>query len=58
MELAFVCMGKMSISVESMEYFMDMGFVPRNLVRINDDVFQIYDDYNVNYIHKDVINKF
>ena len=32
------------------EYFLDMGFVFRNVV-------QIYDDYNVDHICKDVIHK-
>ena len=47
MELAFVCMGKKSVSME---------FVLRNIVRIDEDVVQIYDDYDVNHICEDVIN--
>jgi len=43
MELAFVCMGKKSVSAESVEYFLNMGFVLRNVV-------QIYDDYDVNHV--------
>jgi len=49
MELAFVCMGKKSISTESAEYFPNMEFVLRNVVRIDEDVIQIYDDYDVNH---------
>ena len=50
MELAFVCMGKKSISAESMDYFLNMGFVLRNVVRIDEDVVQIYGDYDVNHV--------
>jgi len=50
MELAFVCMGKKSISVESAEYFPNVEFVLRNIVGIDEDVIQIYDDYDVNHI--------
>src|SRR5882724_73611 len=57
MELAFVCMGKKSVSVESAEYFLNMEFVLRNIVRIDEDVVQIYDDYDINHIHEDVIHK-
>jgi len=37
-ELTFVCMGKESVSVESSNYFLDMGFVFGNVIRINEDV--------------------
>jgi len=47
-ELTFACMGKKSISVESAEYFPNM--VLGNVVRIDDNVIQIYDDYDVNHI--------
>ena len=57
-ELAFVCMGKKSISVESAEYFLNVECVLRNVVRIDEDVIQIYDDYDVDHIHEDVIHKF
>ena len=50
MELTFVCMGKKSVSVESGEYFPNMEFVLRNIVRIDEDVVQIYDDYDVDHI--------
>jgi len=54
MELTFFCMGKNSVSTESTEYFQDMGFRLGNVVRINEVVIQIYDDYNIDHIHKDV----
>ena len=57
MELAFVCMGKKSVSMESTEYFPNMCFVLRNVVGIKEDVIQIYDDYNFNNIHENVIHK-
>ena len=60
MEFAFVCMGKKSISGESAEYFPNVEFVLRNIVGIDEDVIQIYDDYDdydVNHICEDVIHK-
>jgi len=57
MELAFVCMGKKSVSTESAEYFLNMEFVLGNIVGIDEDVIQIYDDYDVNHIHEDVVHK-
>ena len=49
MELAFICMGKKSVSAESVEYLLNMEFVLRNVVRIDEDIVQIYDDYDVNH---------
>jgi len=49
MELAFVCMCKKSISAESAEYFPNTSFVLRTVVRIDEDVIQIYDDYDINH---------
>ena len=57
MELAFVCMGKRSVSMESVEYFLNIGFVLGNVVRIDEDVVQIYDDYDIDHICKNVIHK-
>src|SRR5882724_10374085 len=57
MELAFVCMGKKSVSVESAECFPNVEFVLGNIVGIDEDVIQIYDDYDVNHIREDVIHK-
>ena len=57
MELTFVCMGKKSISVESAEYFPNVEFVLRNDVRIDKDVVQIYDDYDINHISEYVVHK-
>src|SRR5882724_5470374 len=56
-ELAFVCMGKKSISAESMKYFLNVSFVFGNVVRIDENVIQIYDDNDINHIHEDVIHK-
>jgi len=56
-ELAFVCMGKKSISAESVEYFPKVGFVLGNVVGIDEDVVQIYDDYDINHGHENVIHK-
>jgi len=56
-ELAFVCMGKKSISVESLEYFLNMSFMLRNVVGIDEDVVQVDDDYDVNQIHEDVVHE-
>src|SRR5882672_3766055 len=56
-ELAFVCMGKKSVSVESAKYFSDVGLVFSNVVRVDEDVVQIDDDNDVNHVHKDVIHK-
>src|SRR6266850_5428867 len=50
-------MGKKSVSTESSEYFLNMSFVLRNVVRIDEDVIQIDDDYDVNHIREDVIHK-
>ena len=58
MELTFVCMGKKSVSTESAEYFLNMGFILRDVVGIDEDVIQIYDDYDVDHIHKNVIHNY
>src|SRR5882724_3799016 len=57
MELAFVCTGKKSVSAESAEYFPNVEFVLRNIVRIDEDVIQIYDDYDINHIRENVVHK-
>ena len=57
MELAFGCMGKKSISTESVEYFQNVGFVCGYVVRIDEDFIQIYDDYSINLIWEDVVHK-
>src|SRR5882724_786892 len=44
MELAFVCIGKQSISMEPTKYFLNVSFVFRNVVKIDENVIQIYDD--------------
>ena len=49
--------GKRSVSTESAEYFPNMEFVLGNVVRIDEDVVQIYDDYNIDHIHENVVHK-
>jgi len=56
-EFTFVCTGKKSVSAESAEYFPNVKFVLRNIVGIDEDVVQIYDDYDVNHIHENLIHK-
>src|SRR5882672_1854356 len=56
-ELAFVCMGKKSISVESAKYFSDVSLVFGNVVRVDEDVVQIDDDYDINHVREDVVHK-
>src|SRR5882724_1235398 len=56
-ELAFVCMGKQSISMEPTNYFLNVSFVFGNVVGIDENVIQIYDDNHVDHIHEDVIHK-
>jgi len=57
MELALVGLGKESISMESLEYFLNMGFVLRHIVRVDEDVVQINDDCDINHVFKDVVHK-
>ena len=57
MELTFICMGKKSVSLESVEYFPNVEFVLGNVVGIDEDVIQIYDDYDVEHIRENVIRK-
>src|SRR5882724_10523633 len=40
-----------------MKYFLNMSFVFRNVVGIDENVIQIYDDNDVNHICKDVVHK-
>src|SRR5882724_6056562 len=57
MELAFVCAGKQSISAEHAKYFLNMSFVFGNVVGIDENVVQIYDDNDIDHIREDVIHK-
>ena len=50
--LTFVCRDKKSISMESSDYFLNMSFVLRNVVRIDEDVIQVDDDYDIDHIWK------
>ena len=58
MELTFVCMGNKSVSVESAKYFFNVEFMFGNVVRIDENVVQIYDDYDINHICENVIHKY
>jgi len=55
-ELTFVCTGKQSISVEPTKYFLNVSFVFLNVVRIDENVVQIYDDNDIDHIREDVIH--
>src|SRR5882672_864234 len=57
MELAFVCMGKKSISAESVKYFSDVSLVFGNVVRIDEDVVQIDNENDINHVCEDVVHK-
>src|SRR5882724_12397166 len=47
-----------SLLVQSLwSTWMNMGFVLRNVVGIDEDVIQIYDDYDVNNFRKNVVHK-
>src|SRR5882724_3898829 len=56
-ELTFVCTSKQSISAEPAEYFLNVNFVFGNVVGIDENVIQIYDDNDVNHICENVIHK-
>jgi len=55
--LHFVCMTKQSISTEPAKYFLNVSFVFGNVVGIDEDVVQIYDDNDVDHIRKDVVHE-
>ena len=57
MELTLISSGKKSISMESSEYFLNMGFVLRHIVRVDEDVVQLNDDCDINHVCKDVVHK-
>ena len=57
MKFTFICMGEKAVSAESAEYFLDMLFVLRKVVGIDQYVIQIDNDINVYHIHKDVIHE-
>src|SRR5882724_8584081 len=40
-----------------MKHFLNMSFVFGNVVRIDENVIQIYDDNDINHIHEDVDHK-
>src|SRR5882724_10536097 len=57
MELAFVCTSKQSIITEPAKYFLNVSFVFGNVVGIDENVIQIYDDNDVDHIREDVVHK-
>src|SRR5882724_3777878 len=57
MELTFVCVSKQSISAEPAKYFLNVSFVFINVVGIDENVVQIYDDNDVNHICEDVVHE-
>src|SRR5882724_1362660 len=57
MELTFICMGKKSASAESVEYLLNVEFVLGKVVGIDEDVIQIYDDYDIDHICENVIHE-
>jgi len=56
MELAFVCMAK-SLLAWSLRSTSKHVLVLRNVVRIDDDVIQIYDDYDINHVCENVVHE-
>jgi len=50
-------LGKKSISLESSEYFLNMGLVLGYIVRVDEDVIQIDDDCDINHVSEDVVHK-
>ena len=57
MELAFVCMGKKSVSAESAKHFSNVVFVLGNIVGIDEDVIQVNDDNDVDHVREDVVHE-
>ena len=57
MKLALISLDKKSINSESSEYFLNMGLVLGHIVRVDENVVQIDDDYDVDHICKNVIHK-
>jgi len=49
-------MGKEAIGAESEEYFSYMGFVPGDVICV-DEYVQVNDDNDVNHIHEGVVPK-
>ena len=57
MKLALIGSDKESISLESLEYLLNMGLVLRHIVRVDENVVQIDDDGDIDHICKNVIHK-
>ena len=56
-KLSFICTGKESVSMESVEYFPDVSFMLRKVIGIDQYVVQIDNDINVYHIREDVIHE-
>jgi len=56
-ELAYVCMGKKYVNMESLKYFLDMGLVLGDIVGVDENVIQMDDDFDIDYICEDVVHK-
>src|SRR5882724_3301635 len=56
-ELTFVCTSKQSISAEPTKYFLNVSFVFGNVVGIDENFVQIYDDNDIDHICKYVVHK-
>ena len=57
MNFAFICMGEKAVSTESAEYFLDVLFVLRKVIGIDQYVIQVDDDINVHHISEDVVHE-
>src|SRR5882672_5626248 len=49
-ELTFVCLGNKAISMESVKYFFNAGFVFRDVVGVDEYVFQVDDGNYVDHV--------
>ena len=56
-KFTFIFMGEKAVSAESAEYFLDVSFVLRKVIGIDQYVVQIDNDINVYHIREDVIHE-
>src|SRR5882724_3063688 len=57
MKLALIGLDKESISSESSEYLLNMGLVFRHIARVDENVIQVNDDCDIDYICENVVHK-
>ena len=50
MKLALISSDKESVSLESLEYFLNMGLVFGHIARVDENVIQVDDDCDINNI--------